>query len=175
MFNLCNSDHLKAGLFIEKVPSLNTISDLPGTPEIEPGKELTLLSTIRERSDDASAGLAPGEGCLTTGFMFAPQNHVRTQDAESMHYVHNGLVFLWRAAVVKGELVQAVGYCGLRRANPFWHFGPVRFQHSRGVKRIPAVAHLRNDVTSAIGILFNFAHIQEKSPYNGACCASWYG
>jgi hypothetical protein len=31
-----------------------------------------------------------------------------------MHYVHNGLVFLWRAAVVKGELVQALRYRGFR-------------------------------------------------------------
>jgi hypothetical protein len=75
-----------------------------------------------------------------------------------MHYLHTGLVFGWRAAVVKGELVQAVLYCGLGCANPLWHFGPVRFQHSGGVKRIPAVIHLRNDVTSAVGILFNFAH-----------------
>ena len=60
MFNLCNSDHLKAGLFIEKVPSLNTISDLPGTPEIEPGKELTLSSTIRGRSDGGEGLPGPG-------------------------------------------------------------------------------------------------------------------
>ena len=64
-----------------------------------------------------------------------------------MHYVHNGLVFFRRPTVIKGEFVQAVRYRGLRHPNPFWHVGPVRFQHSRGVKRIPAVAHLRDDVT----------------------------
>jgi hypothetical protein len=64
-----------------------------------------------------------------------------------MHCVHNGLVLVGRAAVVKGELVQAVRYGGFYRPNPFWQVGPVRLQHSGGLERVPAVIHLRNNVT----------------------------